>query len=199
MAFALGVRRPLSTSSLLLPGALWDAQISRDRLSALAYLNAAQSCHGTGGSLGSGSAHGDPSHIHTHPTHAQIHNSRRYPLHFCAFERCCFKFSDDDPLQAQDLEHLPTCHEHCFKAERDQLTELAKRKPAALPRPCDGLLFCHRVCYMKTLLKAHDPNLGDMEPVPENRTLKERFRIHEFEHWREARRRAREKTDGKRA
>lgn len=101
---------------------------------------------------------------------------RRYPEHFCVFERCCYKFSDEGALLARDFEHLPVCHSWCFGLERNRLRQNAKE--AGTQIELDGNLpLCHRQCYMKALLKANDPNWVEREVVPRNRVVEEYLRI----------------------
>ena len=114
---------------------------------------------------------------------------RRYPEHFCAFERCCYKFSDEGALLARDFEHLPVCHSWCFSLERNRLKRNAKEGGTQV-EVCENLPLCHRQCYMKALLKANDPNWVEREVVPRNRVVEEYLRIptltHLFEEIRES-------------
>ena len=114
---------------------------------------------------------------------------RRYPHHFCAFEKCCYKFSDQGPLFAKSFEHLPVCHATCFEIERDRLrsapiTQSERRVSSSL---------CHRECYMRALLQAKDPSWQAKDIVPRNRTIKELLGRTKLHHMRD---RYREKRAG---
>lgn len=106
---------------------------------------------------------------------------RRYPEHFCGWERCCYKFPDEGALLAKDFQHLPVCHIQCWTLERDRLGQKATLI-STWPRAVRGLPMCHRQCYMKALAKVQDPDAEEMEIVPRNRSLAERLRISAIEH-----------------
>ena len=112
---------------------------------------------------------------------------RRYPEHFCTFERCCYKFSDEGALLAKDFEHLPVCHNNCWTDELDRLLRNVDEAEAFIELDED-IPLCHRACYMKGLLKVRDPDWVEREVVPRNRTIEERLHVLTLEHlWEEIR------------
>lgn len=111
-----------------------------------------------------------------------VRNSiRKYPMHFCAWKRCCYKFSGEGGLLGKNFEHLPVCHSWCWSLERDRLERNAKQA-GEWPEAMNGLPMCHRQCYMQVLAKIQDPDAPEREVVPRNRTLSERLRVPKLEH-----------------
>jgi len=106
---------------------------------------------------------------------------RLYALHYCGWDRCCYKLSGEGDLHAHSIEHLPVCHPECWKSELRRLGREGEGwRNGALPT-------CHRVCFMKGLYRLRYPGLPEKESVPKNRTMGEWVRVPKLRHWMEKR------------
>lgn len=103
----------------------------------------------------------------------------KYPQHTCFHgANCCIRFSGEGPLHAADFNHLPVCHNGCWKRERDRLEKEARDasagdRTAVLRR----VPICHRECYMRGLGRVEGPPNAEREVVPLNRCLGEVLRL----------------------
>ncbi|KYG42225.1 hypothetical protein M433DRAFT_423102 [Acidomyces richmondensis BFW] len=112
----------------------------------------------------------------------------RSPLHFCGHDGChdsfgrtmdgvSTVFDDDEALRVENLEHLPVCHELCWRLE----VERFRRERPHLIDWCE-LPLCHRTCYCTALRRESHPAGGYIEVSPLNRTMKERLKDYKCQH-----------------
>jgi hypothetical protein len=100
------------------------------------------------------------------------------PEHYCFWPRCCSRFRGELPLLAKKVDHLPICHEPCWRVARNRLVS---SKVTAEERRRYKL--CHRTCYENSLWKIANPGSTKAGVVPPNRRLKEKLRLYELKHW----------------
>ncbi|KAK5137494.1 hypothetical protein LTR08_008472 [Meristemomyces frigidus] len=105
---------------------------------------------------------------------------RLWNIHMCGFhdgmaKPCCMIPSNFCEMYAFSIEHLPVCHDKCFKRELEKMQKSTEKLE------CYELPLCHRACYYQAIRKKRGYK-DDLQIVPLHRTMKERLGVSKLVH-----------------
>lgn len=101
--------------------------------------------------------------------------ARFFSLHFCGWHqiegKCCVKPTFQGDMQSKNVDHLPVCHDKCWRRERDRLKDKSWHH-GELP-------LCHRGCYLTKMWQLRSGGCQCdhclVQVVPHNRSLREKL------------------------